>query len=52
MRAVKKEPLLVLLFHEPLYFRHLHTIRFLEARASVSDFPEVDNATATPSGHA
>ena len=27
MRAVKKESLLVLLFHEPLYFRHLRTIR-------------------------
>jgi hypothetical protein len=27
IRAVKKELLLVLLFHEPLYFRYLHTIR-------------------------
>jgi hypothetical protein len=26
--ATTKELLLVLLFHEPLYFRHLHTIRF------------------------
>jgi hypothetical protein len=39
VRAVKAETLLIAFFHEPLYFRSLHTSDGLEGKASVGDVP-------------